>query len=121
MLDPRAVLTKFLTDICILPKHAVTCMRMAVIKNMEANNFGVAGRLLQTLTKHTLPDQSNLELRLRKCEEEKVADASLPPNYLCPTCGTSVSVGAASCSSCSRPTSLCYQVRRGRAFRASSA
>lgn len=109
--QPLVVYTKLLTDIPILPKHRLICMRMAVIKNMEAANYGVAGRLLQVLTKQNLPDQANLETRLRKCEEERFADSSLPAPYSCPTCGSSVSVGAASCNSCSRPTYYCFQVR----------
>ena len=46
------------------------CLRMAVQKNMDARNFGVAARLLsELLSQKGLPDQANLELRRKKCEE----------------------------------------------------
>lgn len=46
-LATMALLTKFLADIPLQPKHRVVCMRMAINRNMEANNFGLASRLLE--------------------------------------------------------------------------
>ena len=85
---------------------------MAVQKNMDARNFGVAARLLgELLSQKGLPDQANLELRCKKCEEEKLADATLAPTFVCPVCTSQVSAGASRCGNCARPSSFCYQVR----------
>lgn len=65
-----AYLTKLLTDFPIFNKHQVICLRMAIQKNMDARNFGVAARLLgELLTRKGLPDQASLEQRKKKCEE----------------------------------------------------
>lgn len=47
---------------------------MAVQKNMDARNFGVAARLLdELLSRKGLPDQANLELRRKKCDEVRAS------------------------------------------------
>jgi hypothetical protein len=41
--------TKFLADLPLQPKHRVVCMRMAINKNMESENFGISARLLEVV------------------------------------------------------------------------
>lgn len=106
-----AVYAKLLSDARLLPKHRVICVRMAVNKNIEAGNYGVAARLLQTLLPLQLPDHASHETKLKKCEEEKLADGALPPPYTCPACSTSVSVGASVCPTCGRTPYFCGLVR----------
>lgn len=106
-----AVFAKLLSDTRLLPKHRVICARMAINKNLDVNNFGVAGRLLQSLVPLQLPDQATTESRLKKCEEEKFQDSSLPAPYICPSCNSSVSVGASLCPTCNRTPYFCALVR----------
>jgi hypothetical protein len=42
-----AMLTKFLADLPLLPRHRLICYRMAIKWNMEAKNYGIAASLIR--------------------------------------------------------------------------
>lgn len=41
-----AIFARFLGEIIIQPKHRIVCMRMAINKNMQMRNYGIASRFL---------------------------------------------------------------------------
>jgi hypothetical protein len=44
-----AVLTSFLSQLPLQPKHRIICIRMAIKSNLDANNFGIAANLIQLI------------------------------------------------------------------------
>ena len=47
LLAKIGIRTKYLADLPLDPKHRVVCMRMAINKNIDAGNYGIASRLLE--------------------------------------------------------------------------
>jgi hypothetical protein len=75
-----AMLTKFLADIPLLPRHRLICYRMAIKWNMEAKNYGVAAALIRTLLKKKILDKAELEKKLKVCEQHQFKDDNpIPP------------------------------------------
>lgn len=112
-------MTKFLADIPLQPKHRVVCVRMAINKNLEAQNFGIASHLIevrrrkanaqaQLLLTRNVPDKKRLEDELTKCRTMNMEDKSFPP-YTCPHCGHE-NIGAVQCSICSHKVKFCFKV-----------
>lgn len=108
---PSLVYAKLLAAARLLPKHRLVCARIAIDKSMETGNYGVAAHLLKPLLSLQLPDHASLASKLSKCEDEKLADKTLPPPYVCPACHTIVSPAAPVCPSCSRVPYFCVLVR----------
>jgi hypothetical protein len=69
-----ALLTRFLTDVPLLPRHRMVCYRMAIKWNMECYNYETAARLIRVLLKKKLPDLPELEAKLKMCEENGLHD-----------------------------------------------
>jgi hypothetical protein len=62
-----AVLAKHLATLRLTPQHAAISVRMAITRNIEAQNYGVASGLLQVLITSTAP---------LLCEPLPIADGS---------------------------------------------
>jgi hypothetical protein len=69
-----ALLTRFLAEIPLLPRHRMVCYRMAIKWNMECFNYAAAARLIRVLLKKKLPDLADLEAKLQLCEENGLHD-----------------------------------------------
>eukprot|EP00727_Mastigamoeba_balamuthi_P005713 m51a1_g1761 TSET complex, TTRAY1 subunit (1688) ;mRNA; f:268160-274360 len=100
-----ALLSKFLADVPLGPAHRVDCIRLAIDKNMEAANYGVAASLLQVLMPHPLPDSAELAAKFKTCKSHKWANNALPM-YTCPACQQPTSVANAACE-CGAPIRFC--------------
>ena len=42
---------RFLADLALQPKHRVVCMRMAITKNMQIQNYGIAAKYIRVKNK----------------------------------------------------------------------
>lgn len=47
VINKMALWSKFLTEIPLKPNHRAVCVRMAIKRNMQAKNYGIAGKLLE--------------------------------------------------------------------------
>lgn len=73
-----AMLSLFLSGIPVPnAKHRVTCKNMAIKRNMDANNFGTAARLIKELLPITPPQYKDMmNSKLKQCEEKGLQDAN---------------------------------------------
>jgi DNA-directed RNA polymerase subunit RPC12/RpoP len=120
LLAKIGIRTKYLADLPLEPKHRVVCMRMAINKNIDAGNYGIASRLLEVyiisnfivtrnkiLIPKNLPDKSKLEEKLKICKQHYSADGNTPA-FICPSCSTEVAAGIVACS-CGRKIKFCFK------------
>eukprot|EP00027_Filamoeba_sp_ATCC50430_P006196 CAMPEP_0168562564 /NCGR_PEP_ID=MMETSP0413-20121227/12196_1 /TAXON_ID=136452 /ORGANISM="Filamoeba nolandi, Strain NC-AS-23-1" /LENGTH=731 /DNA_ID=CAMNT_0008594011 /DNA_START=371 /DNA_END=2566 /DNA_ORIENTATION=- len=109
--DPQrvALLLKTLADLTWQPKHRIVCIRMAIKANMEAKNYGVAGRFIQQLLPLALADKKNQETNLQLCKDNSFTDQiEVIFPYTCPHCTKHTNVGNLRCNSCNAPILMCY-------------
>jgi hypothetical protein len=57
-----AVLAKHLATLRLTPQHAAISVRMAITRNIDAHNYGVASGLLQVSFTSTFPQPPSLSL-----------------------------------------------------------
>lgn len=105
-----AQLAAQLAQVALPWKHRQVCLRMAINKNMEVGNYGVAACILRSMLSRELPDRGSLEAKLKKCEEMGLADAN-PALLACPACEGRISPTDAQCPACSCPLFICFLVR----------
>lgn len=43
----KAILSRFLADLSLQPKHRVIAMRMAITNNLQSQNYGVAAKFIR--------------------------------------------------------------------------
>lgn len=81
-----ALYTKMLTDLMLHAQHRVDCIRLAITKNMEAENFGTVAKLIQAVLPLNLPDKKEMEEKFEACKAQKFAEKNVI-FYSCPGCG----------------------------------
>eukprot|EP01102_Stenamoeba_stenopodia_P020867 TRINITY_DN8279_c0_g1_i1.p1 TRINITY_DN8279_c0_g1~~TRINITY_DN8279_c0_g1_i1.p1 ORF type:complete len:1023 (-),score=209.14 TRINITY_DN8279_c0_g1_i1:4-2994(-) len=65
-----AQLARFLAEVPLQPHHRLICLRFAVNKNMETENWAYAAKYLKIiLARKDLPDAHLLEQKLKKCND----------------------------------------------------
>eukprot|EP01133_Synstelium_polycarpum_P005698 gene5698-6582_t len=88
----------------------VVCAKMAIRYNIEAKNYGVAARLVDTLIllpSTSFGERDILESQLSLCKENGCSNQALPM-YICPQCKSSASFEQSTRCSCSRPIRWCF-------------
>eukprot|EP00698_Gefionella_okellyi_P019647 TRINITY_DN6052_c0_g1_i1.p1 TRINITY_DN6052_c0_g1~~TRINITY_DN6052_c0_g1_i1.p1 ORF type:complete len:1248 (+),score=254.98 TRINITY_DN6052_c0_g1_i1:39-3746(+) len=88
--DPvrAAILTMQLADLPLEPAHWKKCVNMAIGRNMEVKNYGIAARYIQALRNAgglTPAFAQQLEESLHQCTMHALTNAALP-TYKCPRC-----------------------------------
>lgn len=81
-----AILTIFLSELSLQPKHRVICIRMAIKANLHIKNYGISARLLQMILPLNLADRSMQESQLATCKENNLHDNSftiISPAFCC--------------------------------------
>jgi hypothetical protein len=77
-----ARLTAILMQLPMGQKHTIICQKMAMRRNMDAGNFGVAARVIRLLLENS-PDvfKRGLQEKLEECEDHKLTNAM--PESVC--------------------------------------
>jgi hypothetical protein len=106
---PRgALLTRILADVNVQPKHHLICVRMAINRNMDAQNFKLSAKLIKTLLPLGLQDAPKLQERLSVCEKNNFVDNSTFP-YQCPSCKKSTDISESTCDNCKTKILFCWK------------
>eukprot|EP01119_Soliformovum_irregulare_P022277 TRINITY_DN7596_c0_g1_i1.p1 TRINITY_DN7596_c0_g1~~TRINITY_DN7596_c0_g1_i1.p1 ORF type:complete len:1781 (-),score=598.60 TRINITY_DN7596_c0_g1_i1:21-5363(-) len=101
-----ALLTRILADVAVQPKHRVVCIRMAINKNMDVRNWGIAARLIKSVLPLNLKDGKLLEEKLKICQENGETNQQQFPS-ICQCCSNSINAGEQTCSLCNTPVQFC--------------
>ena len=104
-----ALYTKMLTDLMLHAQHRVDCIRLAVAKNMEAENFGTAAKLIQAVLPLNLPDKKDMEEKLEVCKTQKFSEKNVLL-YPCPGCGKQTPTIVPECK-CGTPVKFSCKVK----------
>ena len=88
---------------------------MAINKNIEASNYGIASKLLDILIPKNLPDKLKLEEKQSICAQNQQQDRNVE-NILCKQCNSNVSVGNAVCN-CGSKIRFCFKVQINEIFK----
>lgn len=104
-----AMYTKMLTDLMLHAQHRVDCIRLAIAKNMEAENFGTAAKLIQSLIPLNLPDKKEMEEKFGECKAQKFAEKNVI-FYPCPGCGKKTPTIISECK-CGTPVKFSCKVK----------
>jgi hypothetical protein len=105
-----ALLCQFLCSLPIATKHRLVCLRMALKRNMDAGNFGVAAFLIAfMLPRSKAAAAEALKEQLAQCEAQGKTDRAARP-YTCPACSTQDRLPTEfSCAKCTEPVRFCYR------------
>lgn len=104
-----AMYTKMLTDLMLHAQHRLDCIRLAVAKNMEAENYGTVAKLIQAVIPLNLPDRKEMEEKFEACKAQKFAEKSVL-FYPCPGCGKKTPTILPECK-CGTPVKFSCKVK----------
>jgi len=79
-----AILAKQLASLHLTPRHATICLRMAISRNLDVHNYGVASRFIQLILSRQPPDVHSLNEKLNLCKQN--AEINAVPNIDNPFC-----------------------------------
>jgi len=94
-----ALFARFLAELSTQPKHRIVSMRMAINRNLQVQNYGVAARFIRELQPLNLMDSKTLESNLNICQLSFFKDSTLL-EYTCRTCKKQFPIAGLICKFC---------------------